>query len=173
MNYQDETMDIVNMRDEVVGKASQEAVYTNKHLHRIVHIMAKDPKGRFGIQLRSVKKSYKPGHWATAACGHPQAGESYQTAGQRETLEELRQEVPLTNFRKLFYQDPERPGLERFLGAFEITISEPVLFDTEEVQDFQFFTHDQLQQMIDNGALFHPELLFILVNLYEFTQRGA
>ncbi|CAA9358944.1 MAG: hypothetical protein AVDCRST_MAG36-2488 [uncultured Nocardioidaceae bacterium] len=41
------------------------------------------------LQLRGPGTTYKPGHWATAAAGHVEAGESVFAAAAREAHEEL------------------------------------------------------------------------------------
>jgi 8-oxo-dGTP pyrophosphatase MutT (NUDIX family) len=41
------------------------------------------------LQLRGPGTTYKPGHWATAAAGHVEAGESVYAAAVREAQEEL------------------------------------------------------------------------------------
>jgi 8-oxo-dGTP pyrophosphatase MutT (NUDIX family) len=41
------------------------------------------------LQLRGPGTTYKPGHWATAAAGHVEAGESVFVAAVREAHEEL------------------------------------------------------------------------------------
>src|SRR3972149_1519406 len=164
-----EMMDIVDDQDVVIGQASQEEVYKKFPLHRIFHVMVFDREGRIGSQRRSANKSYKPLHWTTAACGHPLSGETYEEAGQREGGEELGVNLVLTNFRKIKYEDSERPGLRRFLGVFEAVHKGPFNFNKEEVGGFLFKTKTELQKMIDEDELFHPEFRFILVKLYGLT----
>ena len=41
------------------------------------------------LQLRGPGTTYKPGHWAAAAAGHVEAGESVFAAAAREAQEEL------------------------------------------------------------------------------------
>jgi 8-oxo-dGTP diphosphatase len=41
------------------------------------------------LQQRGPDLSFRPGHWATAAAGHVEPGESVFAAGAREALEEL------------------------------------------------------------------------------------
>ena len=45
------------------------------------------------LQLRGPGTTYKPGHWATAAAGHVELGESVFAAAAREAQEELGIEV--------------------------------------------------------------------------------
>lgn len=168
MKYDDEQLDVVNEQDEVIGKALQKEIYEKRPLHRIVHVVVKNSKGEFGLQLRSARKSYKPLHWATSACGHPHAGETYKEGAKRETKEELRIDVEPENFRRLFYEDSERPGLRRFLGVFEVVYDGEIHLNPEEVEKFKFVTRIELQEMINRKEPFHPEFLFILTNLYGF-----
>lgn len=62
-----EILDIVNTEDQVVGQATREDVYAQKHMHRIVHVVVRDKAGRFLLQIRSATVKYRPLHWVTSA----------------------------------------------------------------------------------------------------------
>lgn len=165
-----ERMDIVNEDDQVVGSMAIEEIYLKFPRHRVVHIMVFNKKGDIGLQKRSEKKHYKPGYWTTAVSGHPQSGESYEGGAIREGQEELGTKLELSNFRRLDnYIDPDRPQLQRFLGVFEAQHEGPFKFGREEVSDFKFVSAKSLQQMINKGEKIHPELLFILKEVYGFN----
>lgn len=55
-----EILDIINIDDQVIGQATREDVYANKHMHRIVHIIVRDSAGRFLLQTRSETVKYLP-----------------------------------------------------------------------------------------------------------------
>ncbi len=84
-----EILDIINMDDQVIGQATREDVYAQKHMHRIVHVIVRDSAGRFLLQIRSETVKYLPLHWSTAVGGHVQTGETYKEAAWRELEEEI------------------------------------------------------------------------------------
>ena len=65
------------------------------------------------LQLRGPETTYMAGHWATAAAGHVEAGESVLEAAVREAREELGVEVDpaaLTPLCAMHRTDPGNPA---------------------------------------------------------------
>jgi isopentenyl-diphosphate delta-isomerase len=85
----DELFDVVNERDEVVGRAPRREVHAKKMRHRATHVMIHDAEGRLFLQKRSLSKDTFPGCWDSSCSGHLDAGEDYATAARRELGEEL------------------------------------------------------------------------------------
>lgn len=160
-----EYLDVVNGKDEVVGTAPRDEVYQKNLPHRIVHVLIFNSKGEIALQLRSNNISYCPGHWATTACGHVHAGETYEAAARRELQEEVGVDVPITLFSKDWYKAPNVKGLKMFLAAFRGDFSGLFAVNPREVQKVEFFTLSKIQGMIRKGEKIHPESLFV-VNKY-------
>ena len=100
-----EILNIIDIDDQIIGQATREAIYANKHIHRIVHVIVRDSSGKQLLQLRSAQSSYLPLHWSTAVGGHVHAGESYEEAAQREMQEEIGIEnCELREIGKFFYE---------------------------------------------------------------------
>ncbi len=73
-----ELLDIVDEEDNVTGSASSEEIHEKYLLHRAVHILIIDSKGRIFCRQRSPKKERYPGYWSTSAGSHIASGESYE-----------------------------------------------------------------------------------------------
>lgn len=157
-----ETLDIVNENDEVVGQASYREIYDKLHAHRIVHILIFNKEGKMALQLRSQTKSFCPGHWSTSVGGHVQAGESYEQAALREMREEIGIETIFDFFAKDLYIDVSRNNFQFFLATFKTIYDGSLSLNPEEVEKFEFFSLTEIQEMIDQGEKFNPELLFLL-----------
>ena len=85
----DEIFDVVNERDEVIGQAMRREVHARGLLHRAVHVLVFDARGRVFLQKRSMAKDTAPGCWDSSCSGHLDAGEDYLTAAVRELVEEI------------------------------------------------------------------------------------
>jgi isopentenyldiphosphate isomerase len=85
----DEWFDVVNARDDVVGRETRRVVHATGLWHRAVHVLVFDGAGRVFLQKRSMKKDLSPGLWDSSCSGHLDAGEDYDTAAVRELGEEI------------------------------------------------------------------------------------
>lgn len=50
-----EILNIIDINDQIIGQATREDIYANKHIHRIVHIVVRDNSGKQLLQLRSAQ----------------------------------------------------------------------------------------------------------------------
>jgi isopentenyldiphosphate isomerase len=85
----DEIFDIVNERDEVIGRLPRFQVHRDAHKHRAVHVLVFNARGEIFLQKRSRKKDTFPGAWDSSASGHVDSGEDYDACAVRELREEL------------------------------------------------------------------------------------
>lgn len=86
----DETVDIVDESDNLLGQKLKSECHQNKILHRGSNVFAfKDNSFKeILIQKRSLKKKSNPGKLCTPG-GHLQAGETYLEGAKREFTEEM------------------------------------------------------------------------------------
>ena len=85
----EDIFDVVNERDETIGRAARRDVHARGLRHRAVHILVFDHGGRVFLQKRSLRKDMAPGKWDSSCSGHVDAGEGYDAAAVRELGEEL------------------------------------------------------------------------------------
>ncbi len=157
-----EIMDIVNEKDEVIGKAPREEIYKKLLTHRIVHVLIFNKKQEMALQLRGNVR-FCPYHWCTSAGGHVKSGETSLDAAERELEEELGVKAKLENFSKDIYVDNfRRTGLKKILITFKLLYNGPFKINPEEVHKIELFSLEKIQKMVDSGEKFHPELLFLL-----------
>ncbi len=84
-----EWFDVVNERDEVIGRELRRDVHARGLWHRSVHVLVFDSAGRVFLQKRSMTKDLCPGLWDSSCSGHLDAGEDYDAAAVRELGEEI------------------------------------------------------------------------------------
>ena len=85
----EETFDVVDDNDRVIGTASRREVHAKHLRHRAIHVLIFDPQGRVFLQKRSLKKDIAAGLWDSSCSGHVDSGEDYDRACVRELGEEL------------------------------------------------------------------------------------
>jgi isopentenyldiphosphate isomerase len=85
----EETLDVVNDRDEVIGQQPRGEAHRLGLKHRAVHVLVFNARGELFLQKRSLRKDNHPGKWDSSASGHVDHGESYDACAVRELKEEI------------------------------------------------------------------------------------
>jgi len=94
----EEIFDVVNERDEVIGKAPRKEVHARGLWHRAVHVLVFNARGEVFLQKRSLKKDIAAGKWDSSASGHLDSGEDYDACAVREVREEIGLRLAQTPF---------------------------------------------------------------------------
>ncbi len=89
MNERDEIFDVVNERDEVIGRRTRSEVHRLGLMHRAVHVLVFNQRGEIFLQKRSLLKDRQPGVWDSSSSGHVDSGEDYDQCAVRELREEI------------------------------------------------------------------------------------
>ena len=84
-----EFLDVIDERDQVIGRADRADVHTRGLLHRGAHVLLFDGEGRLVVQKRSADRKQYASLLDCSVSEHVQAGESYLQAAQRGLAEEL------------------------------------------------------------------------------------
>lgn len=129
----EEWFDVVNDRDEVVGRATRREVHSTGLWHRAIHVLVFDSTGRLFLQKRSMAKDLSPGLWDSSCSGHLDAGEDYDAAAIRELGEEIGvrpSEPPQRWFRLSACAET---GWE-FVWIYRLRHDESITVDPHEIQ---------------------------------------
>ena len=128
-----EWFDVVNDRDEVIGRELRREVHARGLWHRAVHVLVFDSAGRVFLQKRSMLKDLSPGLWDSSCSGHLDAGEDYDTAAVRELGEEigLRPAASLKRWFRL--QACAETGWE-FVWVYRLDSDGPLTLEPLEIQ---------------------------------------
>ena len=143
MDMSEEIFDVVNDRDEIVGRQSRSEVHRLGLKHRAVHVVLFNGRGEIFLQKRSMKKDCFPGAWDSSASGHLDVGESYDTCAVRELREELGVEVqrPL---ERLFKIDACPETGQEFVWVYRSVAEGPFTLQPEEIERGGWFTPEEL-----------------------------
>ncbi len=88
MDANQEIIDIVDEKDQVIGQADRERVHKEGLLHRHVHIWLFNDHGQVILQRRSKSAKSHPDVLDPTAGGHIPAGETYEQGALAELGEE-------------------------------------------------------------------------------------
>ena len=142
----EEWFDVVNARDEVVGRATRRDVHARGWLHRAVHVLVFDAAGRVFLQKRSMKKDMSPGLWDSSCSGHLDAGEDYDTAAVRELGEEIG--VPGAKPARWFRIEACEETAGEFCWIYRLRHEGPFVLHPEEIDAGEWLAPADLDRRI-------------------------
>ncbi|MFJ6659163.1 NUDIX hydrolase [Streptomyces sp. NPDC091377] len=149
MDPADEILDLVDERDQVIGRAPRGAVYARGLRHRCVFVLARDPDDRIFVHRRTPTKLVFPSRYDLFVGGVVGAGESYDTAALREAEEELGVTgLPRPTYLfKFLYDD----GADRswWSSVYEVRCALPVHPQREEVAWHAFLPEAEVERHLD------------------------
>ncbi len=142
----EEWFDVVNERDEVVGRAKRREVHARGLLHRAVHVLVFDSAGRIFLQKRSMTKDMSPGLWDSSCSGHLDSGEDYDTAAVRELGEELG--VPGAKPVRWFRIEACAETAQEFCWVYRLRHDGPFVLHPEEIERGEWVAPADLAQKL-------------------------
>jgi isopentenyl-diphosphate delta-isomerase type 1 len=157
----DDIFDVVNERDEPIGRKPRSEVHRLGLLHRAVHILVFNSRGQVFLQKRSMKKDRQPGVWDSSASGHVDAGEDYDTSAVRELHEEigLRLTAPP---RRLFKLAASPETDQEFVWVYRCEAEGPFELNVDEIDEGGWFTPEEVNQwMARSPEEFASALLYL------------
>jgi isopentenyldiphosphate isomerase len=148
-----ELLEVVNERDEVIGREMRSTVHDRGLLHRGVHVLLFTPQGGLIVQQRGPDKLPFPLALDCSISEHVKAGEGYRAAARRGLQEELGlvdvRFQPLVKFRMTY-----GPGDEEISTLYEGRIDPArVQYDPGEVLSVAAYRLDEIVQMISDGEV--------------------
>ena len=150
----DEIFDIVNERDEVIGRAPRREVHARGLWHRAIHVLVFDRAGRVFLQKRSMRKDSSPGLWDSSCSGHVDSGEDYDAAAQRELGEEIGLYLPAPPARWFRIEACAETGWE-FVWVYRTSHEGPFTLHPDEIERGDWFAPaDLARRLADETAIF-------------------
>jgi isopentenyl-diphosphate delta-isomerase type 1 len=152
----EEWFDVVNDRDEVIGRELRRNVHARGLWHRAVHVLVFDRAGRVFLQKRSMLKDLSPGLWDSSCSGHVDSGEDYDTSAVRELFEEIGVRGSQTPERWFRLNACVETGWE-FVWVYRLRHDGPFVLHPEEIEKGDWFTPAEVTQwMARKSADFCP-----------------
>lgn len=144
----EEIFDVVNERDEVIGRAPRKEVHARGLWHRAVHALVFNSLGEVFLQKRSMLKDTARGKWDSSSSGHLDAGEDYDTC----VLRELREEIGLIMTeppRRLFKIDACQETGWEFCWVYRCENEGPFTLHPEEIETGEWFKPELVTKRVE------------------------
>ncbi len=139
----DELFDIVNDRDEVVGRAPRREVHARGLWHRAVHVLVFNAAGQVFLQKRSMLKDTAAGLWDSSCSGHVDAGEDYDHSARRELGEEIGLTLSQPPARWFRIEACAETSWE-FVWVYRLTHEGPFVLAPSEIERGEWFAPGEL-----------------------------
>lgn len=121
-------------------------------------ILVFNSDGKLALQKRSANDDSYPSHWDFSAAGGIELGEDHNHAALRELKEELGIESNLQYMGEFVYQNNVKKDT---LYIYKTLYDGVFMPDPVEVDEVEFFTKEEIQDMLNRGEKFHPEFPFV------------
>ena len=146
----DDSVILVNERDEPIGTAPKLDAHQSGRLHRAFSVFITDYNGRILLQCRADDKYHSGGLWTNACCGHPRPGEDTVVAAERRLLEEMGINSDLDEAGVFTYRCNVGNGLTEHEvdHVFTGTYSGDPSPASGEVEKWQWISPDELRDWI-------------------------
>jgi isopentenyldiphosphate isomerase len=139
----EEIFDVVNERDEVIGKMPRSEVHRLGLMHRAAHILVFNSRGQVFLQKRSMLKDRQPGVWDSSTSGHLDTGEDYDACAQRELREEigLRLDKPP---QRLFKLSASKETDQEHVWIYRCAAEGPFTLHPDEIERGDWFSVEEV-----------------------------
>lgn len=144
----EEIFDVVNERDEVVGRLPRREVHRQKLRHRAVHVLVFNRRGELFLQQRSLTKDNFPGVWDSSSSGHLNSGEDYDPCTLREVREELGVELSAVPRRLFKLEATAETGWE-FCWVYRAEHEGPFVLQESEVRGGGWFSLESVTEWLE------------------------
>ncbi|MBW2991086.1 NUDIX domain-containing protein [Candidatus Woesearchaeota archaeon] len=139
-----ELIDIINEKDEVIGKSNINEVHEKGLLHRAIHIFIIDSQGRLFCRQRSLKKERYSGYWSTSVGAHVFSSQTYDQVAQDALKNTLGIKCDLEMIGKARVHDE----FENEISATYIGYSDKSMnFNPEQIKGGKFFTVSEIKEL--------------------------
>jgi isopentenyl-diphosphate delta-isomerase type 1 len=163
----EEIFDIVDERDQVIGRCSRREVHRLGHKHRAVHVLVFNSRGEVFLQKRSMSKDTFPGAWDSSTSGHLDCGEEYDPCAIRELREEIGLVIPSAPER-IFKIDACLETGQEFVWVYKYRSEGPFTLHPEEIERGEWFAPARVTEWIKQSpADFAPSFVLIWKQLRE------
>lgn len=150
--HPDEYLDLVNEKDEVIGKKLRSEVYTEGLSNfRVVNVFLKNPEGKLWIPRRTATKRIFPLCLDVSMGGHVESGEGYDAGFKRELSEELNLDADKIEWKVLGNLTPTEHNVSAYMRVYEIETDSAPNFNPDDFTEYFWLSPTELFERIAQG----------------------
>lgn len=167
---QDEIVDLINEKDEIIGRAKRSEVKRKRMLYRCAGIYVK-MNGKIVIEKRAARKELRPGSWSIVE-ETVKSGETFKQAAVRGVKEELGLDVKNLKFvGKKIIVDPRYPDTF-LLCVFSCEGKGKIRLQESEVEKVKLMAIKQAERMLGKEEMVSPGLGQTF-EMYKTAEQGV
>jgi isopentenyl-diphosphate delta-isomerase len=163
----DEYLDLVNEKDEVIGKKLRSEVYV-EHLSnfRVINAFVVNSMGELWIPRRVADKRIFPLCLDVSVGGHVESGETYDQTLKRETQEELNFDIDTIEYKLLGRLTPHDNGVSAFMNVYEIKMEQAPDYNKDDFTEYFWLTPRDFFQKLEQGEKAKSDLPILIEIFY-------
>ncbi len=151
MSVMSQMLEIIDDHGMVTGLRPRSECHNNPNLlHRAVHVMVTDSRGRILLQKRSRNKDIQPGKWDTSVGGHVDPGETLMQAALRELKEELG--ISGVKIKQLYGYRHTTDRESEEVATFHLCHNGPFTAQPDEIDELCFKSRNKIRSLLGSGT---------------------
>lgn len=148
----DETLDLVNADDVVIGSKLRSEVYQEDLSNfRVINAFIKNSQGQLWIPRRTAHKKLFPSCLDVSVGGHVESGTTYDETFRKETMEELNIDINTVEHRLLGKLTPHRDHVSAFMQVYEISSDATPTYNPEDFTEYYWLTPQEFFEKFKQG----------------------
>lgn len=162
-----EFFDIVNEKDEVIGKISENRQNTVKPSQlRFINIIITNDDKKIIVPKRSSNRKIFPSCYDFSVGGHVNSGEDYEDA----TYRELKEELGITNVKlqEVAYFSPYYSNSNTFQKVYLLKYNNEITnYDQDGIEKLYYMTKEEIKILMnDKPNLFKTDYFVVMEYLF-------
>lgn len=164
---EDEYLDLVNEKDEVIGKKLRSEIYAEGLTNfRVVNVFLVSSEGKLWIPRRTAKKRFFPSCLDASMGGHVGSGETYEEGFKRELNEELNIDANITPWKMIGRLNPVVDGVSAHMHVYEIRTDEAPNFNLHDFVEFFWLSPEEYFAKMAGGDKSKSDLPIMIEKFY-------
>lgn len=165
---QEEWLDIVNEKDEVIDSMPRSEAYKKRMFSslRASWLMIKNNQGKLWIPRRHPNKKVLPNVLDGSVVGHVSSGETYEQCLLRETQEEAGFDLSKLKYRCVGKVNPHVDDSFCFATIYEVELDDVPDWNRNDFVEYYWLTPQEIVNKIESGQDDAKDTLLVVLKKF-------